>query len=218
MSKVKNGGKQILIRDLAPIHRVIAYILKKLDKDLGSVELVKIVYLIDVLYFRLFGKTITGLKYIRWELGPYTREILNAAADLEERGRIIETQLTPSRGISSIFKRSHKLKKEVKFEPSLLPEEIEVINCMLNKIKDFTPKKLEEESYKTEPMQKILEKEKKVKERLNGAPLDFSLIKRDEFMERWITNQKKEEEDLEYTQYLEKEKKELDELIAQYER
>lgn len=205
------------IRGLAIIHRVIAYILKKLNRELGTIELVKIVYLIDVLHFRLFGKLLTGLNYIRWDFGPYTREISRAATDLEERGGIIESKLTPSRGLSFIPKKSHILKKEVQFEPDLLPEEYEIIDFELDRIKDLTPKQLEIEAYKTEPMQEILRKEQKAKTKLYGANIDFSLIKRDEFMKRWLANREKEEKDLEYSQHLEREKKEFAELIEEYE-
>lgn len=197
------------IKGLSTIHKLIAYILKKLDRELGAVELVKIVYLIDVEYFKLFGETLTGLNYIRQKLGPYTRDISNAVIDLEEREgeKIVETRLIPSKRHSSIPKRSHKLKKEVRFEPGLEPEEKEVINQVISAIESLTPKQLEKESYKTEPMKEIIEKEKRVKENLYGAPLDFSLIKRNEFMKQWLDNRKKIKDDLEYDQYLEEEKR-----------
>ncbi len=203
------------IKGLSTIHRLIVYILKKLDRELGTVELVKIVYLIDVEYFKLFGKTLTGLSYIRRELGPYTRDISNAATELEEKeGEIFETRLVPSKGFSPIPKKSHKLKEEVRFEPELAPEKREVVNQVLNKIKSLSPKQLEKESYKTEPMQEILKKEKRVKEKLHGARIDFSLIERDKFMERWLANRKKTKKDLDYDQYLEKEKQVFAEGMA----
>lgn len=203
------------IKGLSTIHRLIVYILKKLDKELGTVELVKIVYLIDVEYFRLFGKTLTGLNYIRHKLGPYTRDISNAATELEEKeGEIFETRLVPSKRFSLVPKKSHKLKEEVRFDPDLVPEEREVANQVLNRIKSLSPKQLERESYKTEPMQEILKKEERVKEKLHGAHIDFSSIERDKFMERWFTNRKKAKEDLDYDQYLEKEKQVFAEGMA----
>ena len=203
------------IQGLASIHRLIVYIFKKLGRELGTVELVKIVYLIDVEHFRLFGKTLTGLSYIRHKLGPYTRKISDAVTDLEERGEgVIETRVVPSRGHSSIPKKSHKLVKEVKFETDLLSVEQEVASQLLKKIKSLDIKQLERESYKTEPMQVILEKEKMAEIKLYGAELDFSLIKRDKFMERWLANRAKQAKDLEYDHYLERERHEFAELMA----
>jgi len=202
------------IQGLAPIHRLIVYILEKLDRELGAVELVKMVYLIDVEFFRLFGRSLTGLDYIRHNLGPYTRRISEAVIDLEEKEKgIVKTHLTLSKGLSSILKRSHKLIKEVKFEPELLPEEQEVTSQFLEKAKNLNVKELEKLAYETEPMKAILEKERKTKTQLNGAGLDFSLIKRDEFMKGWITNRAIEKKDLEYNQFLEKEREEFSRFI-----
>lgn len=205
-----------IIQGLAPIHRLIVYILKKLGRELGTVELVKIVYLIDIEFFKLFGRTLTGLNYIRHELGPYTRKISEAVTDLEEKeGKIIETHIVPSRGYSPIPKKSHKLGKEVKFEPGLRPEEQEVTSQVLRKMKNLSVKQLEKLAYETEPMRDILEKEKRAKVKLYGADLDFSLVKRDEFMKRWLANREKEKKNLEYDQFLEKEKSEFSRIAAQ---
>lgn len=204
------------IQGLASIHRLIVFIFKKLDRELGTVELVKIIYLIDVEFFKFFGRTLTGLNYIRHELGPYTRKISEAVTDLEEKeGKIIKTRLCFSKGHSSIPKKSHKLERDVRFEPDLLPEEQEVANQLLNEIKGLSVKQLEKEAYKTKPMQAILEKEKKANVKLNGAELDFSLIERDEFMKRWTINREKDKKNLEYDQFLAKEKGEFWELITQ---
>lgn len=203
------------IKGLSIIHRLIVYILKKLDRDVGIVELVKMVYLIDVEYFKLFGETLTGLGYIRQKLGPYTRDISNAVTDLEEKEPgVLEVKIISSRGHSPILKRSHKIKEEVQFDPDLKSEEKEVANQVLDNIKFLTPKQLENESYKTEPMKEILKKETKVKEKLYGASLDFSLIERNKFMEEWIANCKKTEEDPDYNRHLIKEKEEFLEGMA----
>ncbi len=212
---MKQNPKQI-IQGLASIHRLIVFIFKKLGRELGTVELVKIVYLIDVEFFKSFGKTLTDINYIRHELGPYTRKISEAVTDLEEKeGKIIKTRLCFSKGYSSILKKSHKLEREVKFEPDLLPEEQEIANQLLNKIKDLSVKQLEKLAYGTEPMQAILEKERKANVKLNGAELDFSLIKRDEFMKKWIANREKDKKNSEYDQFLTKEKDEFLELAMQ---
>ncbi|MDA2936514.1 hypothetical protein MYX06_04830, partial [Patescibacteria group bacterium AH-259-L05] len=79
-------------------------------------------------------------------------------------------------------------------------------------------KELEKLSYKTEPMQKIIEKEKKFKEKLIIVPLDFDLINRDIVMEAWIKNKEEREENpnLEYEQEYIVEQAEFRNIIKSY--
>ena len=203
------------IKGLSTIHRLIVHILKKLDRSVGTVELVKMVYLIDVECFKLFGESLTGLSYIRERLGPYTRGISNAVIDLEEKEPgALEIRIISSKGYSSIPKKSHRIREDIKFEPDLKPEEKEIADQVLDNIQFLTPKQLENKAYKTEPMKEILKKETRAKEKLRGASLDFSLIKRNKFMKEWIDNRNKTKDDLGYSQYLEKEKREFLENIV----
>ena len=195
-------------------HHLIAYILQRLNKSAGMVELVKQVYLLDVEYYRLFGKTLSGLSYIREKLGPYTNEIGKIASELENLG-IISINIIPSSGLSPIPKKSHLFSKKT-FKPEVDKVEEELISEFLKKIKYLTPKQLEKLAYQTEPMVEILNNEKVLKKPLTGYPLNFSLIKRDEFMKKWLKNQGKfkNEEDLQYEEFLLKEKQELASLLS----
>ena len=187
-------------------HHLIAYIISK-SKEPGNIELMKLTYLIDVEYYRLFGKSLSSLNYRRGKLGPYSYDFPRVNSELENSG-ITKITLMASRRGSSIAKRAHRF-IEPKFRPELSPEEKEVVNKVLKRFRSLSPKKLEEESYRTEPMQEILKDEKKLGKELIGTPLNFSSIKRDGFMERWLKNKEDFSKDslgLEYEEFLIKEK------------
>jgi len=198
---------------LSKLHHLIVYVLDSIDRGVGSVELVKIIYLIDVAYYRLFGKTLSGLEYIRYKLGPYTGDIAQVASELEAMG-ILGITITPSSGFSSIPKKTHNLKRG-KLTPELSKEDKVVIENALKEISNLTPKQLENKAYKTEPMQEILKDEKKLGKDLYRKPLNFSRIQRDQFMKNWLENREKfkKEEILEYDEFLLKEKREFAALI-----
>lgn len=184
------------------IQNLVIYLFQKLNRSLGSVELTKLIYLIDVEFFKYFGEKLTDCDYVRERLGPYSRKIKETLLDLD-KDDIIDINLILSKGKSTILKRSHSLnKKDVKILPEFKKVERLIIENVLNKIGKLEVKKLEKLSYKTEPMREILEKEKRFKEALILVPLDFNLIKRDIVMKEWIENKEKEEKDpnLEYEQ------------------
>jgi len=187
-------------------HHLLAYILSK-SKEPGNIELMKLVYLVDVEYYRLFGKLLSDFRYVRQRLGPWSSKFPEMNSELENNG-IIKTISKLSRGGSPILKEAHKFINS-KFQPELLPEEKEVADGVLKKFANLPPKKIEQESYRTEPMQEILKDEEKLGKKLIGMLLNFSSIRRDEFMKNWLNNRRKFSErkpDLEYEEFLLKEK------------
>lgn len=162
------------------IQNVGVYILSQYSKETGTIELVKLFYLIDVAYYRLFGKTLSGTQYIRAEKGPYSREITNELCKLDNKG--IKRELKPSRGFSSFPKVAWSIADGFDITPVLRQDEKELIKQVLNKVKGLDPQELEKLSYKTEPMQDIIAKEKKANCPLINEPLDFAQIEIDEFM------------------------------------
>jgi len=203
-----------MLKKLDKIHHIIPHVLKNIGKDVGTIELVKIIYLIDVQYFKLFGEKMTNLGYIRHKKGPYTREITNAVADLEEIDDCpLSIKHIFSKGNSPFIKKAHKF-KDSNFKIDLSNIERFIINSVLEKIKSLDVRQLEKESYKTKPMLDILGKEKKAKIFLYYSPLDFSLIERDSFMQEWESNKDKTKEDEEYNKFLECEKEEMREVFS----
>jgi len=60
------------------ILRVIDYFLRRAEEDyfpIGIVRLTKLLYLLDVEYYRDHGRTYTGFKWMFYKYGPYTPEV-----------------------------------------------------------------------------------------------------------------------------------------------
>jgi uncharacterized phage-associated protein len=198
---------------MTKIQSVGLHILSKYGKEAGTIELNKLFYLADVASYRLFGKTVSGTKYIRAEMGPYSRAISQELCLLE--GKQIKRETKPSKGFSSFPKVAWSVTQETKIEPELAPEENEIINQVLDKVRGLAPRDLEKLSYQTEPMTDILTKEVKNNCPLLQEPLDFTKIKRDEFMQEFLTDQKTplSEEEKEHIKYYDREWQEVELML-----
>ncbi len=86
---------------------VIINVLNSIDRPLYRTEIVKFTYMIDEMYYRHFGNTITGMSY-KWDnFGPNSVDdgIVKAADDLVNLG-IIHMSSEPNQygGISYLYK------------------------------------------------------------------------------------------------------------------
>lgn len=68
------------------LKEVLLYICSK-DK-IGKTRLVKLIYLADLKYCELFGRTITSAKYIKYHYGPYSFDIERSIKYLKDMGHI----------------------------------------------------------------------------------------------------------------------------------
>jgi hypothetical protein len=195
------------------IQNVGVYILSQYGKEAGTIELNKLFYLVDVASYRLFGETISGTKYVRAERGPYSRAISQELCLLKDKQIKMETK--PSKGFSAFPKVAWSLMQETKIEPELKLEEKEIINQVLEKIRGLAPRDLEKLSYKTEPMLQILAKESQLNCPLFQVPLDFTQIKRDEFMQEFLSNLKTpiSEEERKQSEHYDKEWQEVELML-----
>lgn len=195
------------------LQNLAVYILDKLDREIGTIEFVKLVYLVDVAYYRIFGRTLTNLKYFRYPKGPYTKEFADEIGELEAYE--VTRQIKPSRGDSQFPKTAHKKGKNRRFQPSLGPEEQEVVDQVLLVAKDLKPMELEKLAYRTEPMQVIIKREREAGQMLLGEPVDFGFVKRDLYMEKILRNRASKESAItkEYEHFLREERQEFQKLL-----
>ena len=70
------------------LHDIILYIASHFPEGVGRTRLMKLLFLVDAIHSRLYGRTATGLKWVRWYYGPFSREVLDAIDDLYEEGLI----------------------------------------------------------------------------------------------------------------------------------
>ncbi len=68
------------------IRKVIMYFLKRAEEEhfsVGMVRITKLLYLLDVEYYRDNGSIFTGLNWIYYKYGPYTAEIEDVLSQVE---------------------------------------------------------------------------------------------------------------------------------------
>lgn len=192
---------------------LILYLLQRFDKDFGSIELSKLLYLIDVESIRIFGDTLTKEKYIRKEKGPMISHLLSYTDKMN--GYEIEKIKDESLGLTSFPKIHHKLGKNPRFRPSFSDVEIALIGRVLEKTSGLSPLQLERIAYSTEPMKKILKLEEIAGHKLIGCDVDLSTISKNEYFEKWREfNKSYQEPNTKYDEHLESEKKFFELLVS----
>ena len=189
------------------------YLLQSYGKQIGTIELNKLFYLIDSAFYRLFGRTVSDLSYIRYDKGPYTRQIADSLIELIDYE--VTREYKPSRGYSKFLKVAWCKGNNPRFEPEMEAEEKEVVNQVLRKVGGLNPWDLERLAYKTEPMQEIIERERKLGYLLLGEPVDFQKLQRNSFMQEYLENLRRpiSSEDNEHKEFLQKEWAEFDSIL-----
>lgn len=72
-------------KKIEDIRKVIIYFLKRAEEEhfsVGMVRITKLLYLLDVEYYRNNGSIFTGFNWIYYKYGPYTAEIEDEVAEL----------------------------------------------------------------------------------------------------------------------------------------
>ncbi len=200
--------------DLHPtkLQSLILYIVQNLHRELGGIELAKIIYLIDVEMMRNVGRTITGESYSRAPNGPLAHDFSCAINTM--LGFEITIREEQSKGYSGINKKCHILGDDPRFKPELDDLELLFAHKVLKEIGQLSPIQLENLAYETEPMKAIVEEEKTTGQE-RGKVLNLSLINQNPAYRRWRENiSKPQKRDPEYEQFLESEALEINKLIT----
>ena len=140
------------------LQNLIVFIVAEIGRDLGAIELAKIVYLIDAESVCLIGETITGERYTRQEKGPLPENFGNAIDGMD--GFEINVSISASRGNSSFPKHKHVLGTNLRFQPMLNSSKSEIARRVIRRIKDLDPMRKEKLAYESEPMLLIVKKKK----------------------------------------------------------
>jgi len=195
------------------LHSLMVFILDYLDRELGKIEFAKLIYLVDLEAYRLLGETITGDNYNFQEKGPLIDSFYIALQDMS--GHEIISERKASLGFSAFGKHSQRKGKEQRFLIDLNDIERAVIIRAIEKLKNFTPRQLEDLAYQTEPVKKVLEIEEKLGQKPIGSRVDLSTAKQNESIKRWRKNmQESSELEADAEAFLEKKALEIDEFLA----
>jgi hypothetical protein len=201
--------------DFAPtmLERLVSYVIQRAGRELGGIELAKILYLIDVERLSFLGESLTGEEYVRAPKGPLPRNFRAAIARMN--GHEIEVRKLPSKGHSEWGKNCHRPGPAPRFSPDLSQLDQVISDRVLERVQRLTLFQLVELAYQTEPMRAIHAEERAGKKGTRGSALDLGLVPRDERFLRWQRNTKTPREpDPDYEAFLEKEKAEVRLLLA----
>jgi len=160
--KISKENKQrtaLVSSSVTPLHQVVYAILQSL-KESSYFKLSKLLYLIDLCGLERLGSTITGEVYLRQQEGPWIPRLKQAVKEMNKhevylfyRGRVPFTRLGRMPRIAITLKN----------------EELEVIVEILEKYGHLTNSAIKTVTYRTKPMQYILNQERLGKKMLNKA-------------------------------------------------
>lgn len=170
--------------ELSRLESTILYILnaaheKGID-NLSRIELMKLVYLVEVNSQKFVGESFTDAKFIREVNGPISYDIYKANQHLEMLHLI---KVIPQDNQEYGYPRyRHKLAKKLP-KLDLSDSEVVFLNSVLDDYLGVSIKKLKQAAYDTEPMIAIQHKEKKLggiqkgqKLSLEDVPLDEDIL------------------------------------------
>jgi len=96
------------------VKSAILYLLKIAEEEripIGKVRLMKLLYLLDIEYYRYYGKTYTGLEWTLYKYGPFAFEV----EDLLDKIEVKEEEILLEKG---------RVFKQLKYEFDLREEDI----------------------------------------------------------------------------------------------
>ncbi len=195
------------------LQSLLLYIIENLDHAVGSIELAKILYLVDVESMYITGHTISGEIYTRQKKGPLPRNFKNALDSMN--GFEVNLVVIPTR--SGIPKNCHSIGEEFRFEPQLGEIDKLIVKRVLDRISGYAPIDLENIAYGTDPMKIITAREKKQGKTLYGEKLDLNSIVLHPVIAQWRDNMKiNEDPDPEYEEFIKQESEEIDSILASF--
>jgi len=194
-----------------PLHKLIVFILRELKRELGAIELAKIIYLVDVESIKLLGRSISGDEYLRRERGPLPTGFYRAIEEM--KGAEVNVVIHPR------FlwpKHSHGLGSTIRFPCNFEPEIEAVVRRVLERLAPLRPRQIEQLAYETEPMMHILATEQERGFIIEGVTVDLSKVEMNQRLARWRENKARHlaNADPEYEAFLEGERREAQEILA----
>lgn len=185
------GGRFMIDRTREKLFHVIAFFAKK-TKHCHKLKLFKLLYFTDFEHFKQTGRTVTGLEYFAWPMGPVPKkldqEIQGGSEDLYE-----SINFTPQRYMDEDFKKDKaiNISPKRKFDKNLFSKrEKRIMEKMVMIYKNATAKDMTAASHERgKPWDRVYNREDKQGEKipyvyaLDGTPGSISIEEADE-MER----------------------------------
>ncbi|MGE5483699.1 MAG: type II toxin-antitoxin system antitoxin SocA domain-containing protein [Ignavibacteriales bacterium] len=80
---------------MSDLEAILIGLLRKIGRTVTRTELVKILFLFECTYYKLYGRSFTGVQFVRHNYGPHCEEVIQAAHRLERAG-LVNTWHTPN--------------------------------------------------------------------------------------------------------------------------
>lgn len=130
--------------DMMKLEEAVLYVCStcRPEDQLGAVKLNKILYYSDMLRFANTGKSITGATYVKRQLGPVPKEIIEAINQLKATSRLQTREV-------SIFDKTRR-EFDALDEPSLKifgHDELQLINSMISSVCGYNAREISDISH-----------------------------------------------------------------------
>jgi uncharacterized phage-associated protein len=132
------GPKMLISRNREKLINAIVYFATN-THHCGKVKLFKLLYLLDFAHFRHTGRSVTGLDYRAWKMGPVPLELMQEWDQLEA-DMAAAVQIVPEKVIDYIRERVVPISS---FDDSqFTPRELRLMTELADKFKDELTKPL----------------------------------------------------------------------------
>lgn len=151
------------------LESILLHIMATAGREVSRTEVMKMLYLSEIEYRRLYGESMTDVMFVRYRYGPYSQAVMDILDVMVASGIVECRQIAYSSGSYKVLYRALTQDNDALSEQERFVVERVVSICRgvdLNSLKELT--------YSTPPMKAILVEEERKGIRLNGRPLDMS--------------------------------------------
>ena len=162
------------------IHAMVFFITK--TKHCYTLKLLKLLYFFDFQHFKETGRSVTGMEYFAWKMGPVPTSLYEEIKNRTKLNKFFN--FIPEKFFDSEFKKENATRfvPKLKFDESLFSKrEMRIMNHLIFLYKDVISKNMTEASHdKKSPWYKVFKTEKKPQQYipyeyiLNNSPESIS--------------------------------------------
>ena len=135
--------------------RAVRYVLRRAGRELFTIQVFKLVYLADVESHRYLRRSISGLKYILWNHGPFDKAMYRTLKALEKSGEI-KTRPAPTADDDSGGKLFSATSSTI--DEPLPVDERAIFDYVVTHFAHLPPWQLLRYVYGSEPMKSLTDK------------------------------------------------------------
>jgi len=117
--------------------------------------LMKLSYFVDLISVKKLGSKISNFDYIRYNYGPFTKDIYECVEDLVLEGSIVPNSTFSANGEFVTYKIASTIEPEITYKDIFTQKQLELVREIATDLQGYGAKALTEMAYKTKPMKAI---------------------------------------------------------------